>query len=493
MGRKSVNNFDIYADVAKRTGGEIYLGVVGPVRTGKSTFVTQFMQQVVLPNVTDQNEKQRALDTLPQSADGKTVMTSQPKFVPDNGVEVKFDDQSKIKIRLIDCVGYMVEGALGCNEDDKPRLVKTPWSNEEIPFEQAAEIGTKKVVCEHSTVAIVVTNDGTITEIGRSSYIPAEERVIYELKALGKPFVVVLNSKNPNDEQTQKLRVALQEKYGVCVLAVDVKNMDSAVISNVMENLLAEFPLKSIKINLPKWMRTFEPTNPVIQQIIGEVLQKTNDVKKMKDCDVLQNLFEDSQDICPCKAVIKNMGQGVVECEVEPKPQLFFTMLSQQAGENICDEYSLMHYIKRLSYAKTQFDRVEKALEMVDQNGYGIVMPEQKDMALETPQIFKQGAQYGVKLKASAPTLHIMKVDVNTTVAPIVGSEQQCEYMLSSFQENPEQIWDTNMFGKRMSQLVQESLCNKSGAMPQEVQNKLRKTVGRVINENKGGLLCILL
>lgn len=488
-----MNNFDIYADVAKRTGGDIYIGVVGPVRTGKSTFVSQFMQQVVLPNVNDHNEKQRAVDTLPQSADGKTVMTTQPKFVPDSAVEVKFDDQSKVKIRLIDCVGYMVDGALGANEDDKPRLVKTPWSNDEIPFEQAAEIGTKKVVCEHSTVAVVITNDGSITDIGRSSYIPAEERVVNELKSLGKPFIVVLNSKNPNDQQTQKLRGALQEKYGVCVLAVDVKNMNSAVISDVMESILSEFPLQSIKINMPKWMRTFEATNPVIQQIIGEVLQKTNGVQKMKDCDVLQNMFQDSQDVFPCQAVVKNMGQGVVECEIEARPELFFRMITQQAGEQISDEYSLMHYIKRLSYAKTQFDKVEQALEMVEQNGYGIVMPEQKEMMLETPQVFKQGAQYGVKLKASAPTLHIMRVDVDTTVAPIVGSQQQCEYMLSSFQENPQQIWDTNMFGKSMSQLVQESLRNKSGAMPQDVQNKLRKTVGRVINENKGGLLCILL
>lgn len=488
-----MNNFDIYADVAKRTGGDIYIGVVGPVRTGKSTFVSQFMQQVVLPNVNDHNEKQRAVDTLPQSADGKTVMTTQPKFVPDSAVEVKFDDQSKVKIRLIDCVGYMVDGALGANEDDKPRLVKTPWSNDEIPFEQAAEIGTKKVVCEHSTVAVVITNDGSITDIGRSSYIPAEERVVNELKSLGKPFIVVLNSKNPNDQQTQKLRGALQEKYGVCVLAVDVKNMNSAVISDVMESILSEFPLQSVKINMPKWMRTFEATNPVIQQIIGEVLQKTNGVQKMKDCDVLQNMFQDSQDVFPCQAVVKNMGQGVVECEIEARPELFFRMITQQAGEQISDEYSLMHYIKRLSYAKTQFDKVEQALEMVEQNGYGIVMPEQKEMMLETPQVFKQGAQYGVKLKASAPTLHIMKVDVGTTVAPIVGSQQQCEYMLSSFQENPQQIWDTNMFGKSMSQLVQESLRNKSGAMPQDVQNKLRKTVGRVINENKGGLLCILL
>ncbi|MBR5145483.1 MAG: stage IV sporulation protein A, partial [Clostridia bacterium] len=322
---------------------------------------------------------------------------------------------------------------------------------------------------------------------------PAEERVVNELKSLGKPFIVVLNSKNPNDQQTQKLRGALQEKYGVCVLAVDVKNMNSAVISDVMESILSEFPLQSVKINMPKWMRTFEATNPVIQQIIGEVLQKTNGVQKMKDCDVLQNMFQDSQDVFPCQAVVKNMGQGVVECEIEARPELFFRMITQQAGEQISDEYSLMHYIKRLSYAKTQFDRVEQALEMVEQNGYGIVMPEQKEMMLETPQVFKQGAQYGVKLKASAPTLHIMRVDVDTTVAPIVGSQQQCEYMLSSFQENPEQIWDTNMFGKSMSQLVQESLRNKSGAMPQDVQNKLRKTVGRVINENKGGLLCILL
>lgn len=488
-----MNNFDIYADVAKRTGGDIYIGVVGPVRTGKSTFVTSFVQNVVLPNVTDQNERQRVIDTLPQSADGKTVMTTQPKFVPDKGVKVNFRDDTSMCVRLIDCVGYMVDGALGANEDEKPRLVQTPWSNEEIPFEKAAEIGTKKVVCDHSTIAIVVTNDGTITELGRSAYLSAEERVVDELKKLGKPFVVVLNTKNPSDEQTLKLRDALEEKYGVSVLAVDVKNMDSGVIGDIMESVLAEFPLQSVRVNLPKWMRTFEPSNPVIKQILNEVLQKTQNLQKMKDCDVLQNMFSDSQDVFPCRAIIKKMGKGVVECEVDAKPELFFKMLSQQANEQICDEYSLMHFVKRLSYAKQQFDKIEQALEMVEQNGYGIVMPDQKDMTLETPEVFKQGAQYGVKLKASAPTLHIMKVDVNTTVSPVVGTQQQSEYMLSSFEENPEKIWDTNMFGKSMSQLVQESLCAKSTSMPQDVQNKVRKTVGRVVNENKGGLLCILL
>lgn len=488
-----MNNFDIYGDVAKRTGGDVYIGVVGPVRTGKSTFVASFMQNVVLPNVSDLNEKQRATDTLPQSADGKTVMTTQPKFVPDNAVKVTFDDDTSIKVRLIDCVGYMVDGALGASEDEKPRLVQTPWSDEAIPFEQAAEIGTQKVVCEHSTIAIVVTNDGSITDLGRGAYIPAEERVIDELKKLGKPFVVVLNSKNPADEQTQKLRHALEEKYDVCVLAVDVKNMDSAVISDVMESVLSEFPLQSIRINLPKWMRTFDASNEIIAQITDEVLQKTKDVCKMKDCDKLKNLFADSQNVFPCRAVIKKMDIGVVECEVESRPELFFKMLSLQAGENVGDEYSLMHYIKRLSHAKRQFDKIEKALDMVEQNGYGIVMPDQNDMSLETPEVFRQGAQYGVKLKASAPTLHIMRVDVNTTVSPVVGTQQQSEYMLSAFESDPQQIWDTNMFGKSMSQLVQESLCSKSTSMPQDVQNKIRKTVGRVVNENKGGLLCILL
>lgn len=488
-----MNNFDIYGDIAKRTNGDIYVGVVGPVRTGKSTFVSKFMEAVVLPNIKNENVKSRAVDELPQSADGKTIMTTQPKFVPSEAVSVRLKDDADISVRLIDCVGYMVDGAIGSTEDDKARLVKTPWSDEEMPFEQAAELGTKKVVADHSTIAVVITNDGSITDLPRSAYLPAEERVVRELQESGKPFVVVLNSRNPEAAETVKLRDALSEKYQVAALAVDVKNMDAEVVGDVMEAVLSEFPLERIQVNIHKWMQTLDSANSVIKEIIGEVAAKSADIVKMKDCDRLGEMLADSQNMHQCKAVIKKMGQGIAECELEARPELFFKMLTEEAGTQIDDEYTLMHFVKQLSHAKTEFDKIKQALDVAEETGYGIVMPNEADMVLETPELLKQGSQYGVKLKASAPTLHIMKVNVETTVSPIVGSQQQSEYMLSSFDADPKAIWETNMFGKSLSELVKESLCGKVSAMPSEVQNKLRKTVGRVVNENKGGLLCILL
>lgn len=488
-----MNNYDIYGDIAERTNGDIYVGVVGPVRTGKSTFVSKFMESLVLPNITEQNEKNRAVDELPQSADGKTVMTTQPKFVPSESVGIKLKDNLSLNVRLIDCVGYMVDGAVGAYEDDKQRLVKTPWSQKEMPFEQAAELGTKKVVAEHSTIAVVVTNDGSITEIPRANYVPAEERVVNELKALGKPFVLILNTSRPESQETEKLRSALAEKYDVTTLTVDVKNMSADTVAEIMEAVLGEFPVSSVKVNLPKWMRTLDISNSVIREIVKEVSDKSLAVKKMKDCDLLENMFEGSQNIYPCKGVVIEAGKGVAECEIQARPELFFKMLSEEADCDIGDEYSLMHYVKQLTFAKKEYEKVSRALQAAEETGYGIVMPNDDTMHLETPELLKQGSQFGVKLKASAPTLHIMKVDVETTVSPIVGSQQQSEYMLSSFEADPKSIWNTNMFGKSLSELAKEGLCSKVSAMPVDVQNKVRKTVGRVVNENKGGLLCILL
>ena len=488
-----MNNYDLYGDIAERTNGDIYVGVVGPVRTGKSTFVSKFMESLVLPNITEQNEKNRAVDELPQSADGKTVMTTQPKFVPSESVGIKLKDNLSLNVRLIDCVGYMVDGAAGAYEDDKQRLVKTPWSQKEMPFEQAAELGTKKVVAEHSTIAVVVTNDGSITEIPRANYVPAEERVVNELKALGKPFVLILNTSRPESQETEKLRSALAEKYDVTTLTVDVKNMSADTVAEIMEAVLGEFPVSSVKVNLPKWMRTLDISNSVIREIVKEVSDKSLAVKKMKDCDLLENMFEGSQNIYPCKGVVIEAGKGVAECEIQARPELFFKMLSEEADCDIGDEYSLMHYVKQLTFAKKEYEKVSRALQAAEETGYGIVMPNDDTMHLETPELLKQGSQFGVKLKASAPTLHIMKVDVETTVSPIVGSQQQSEYMLSSFEADPKSIWNTNMFGKSLSELAKEGLCSKVSAMPVDVQNKVRKTVGRVVNENKGGLLCILL
>ena len=352
-----MNNYDIYGDIAERTNGDIYVGVVGPVRTGKSTFVSKFMESLVLPNITEQNEKNRAVDELPQSADGKTVMTTQPKFVPSESVGIKLKDNLSLNVRLIDCVGYMVDGAAGAYEDDKQRLVKTPWSQKEMPFEQAAELGTKKVVAEHSTIAVVVTNDGSITEIPRANYVPAEERVVNELKALGKPFVLILNTSRPESQETEKLRSALAEKYDVTTLTVDVKNMSADTVAEIMEAVLGEFPVSSVKVNLPKWMRTLDISNSVIREIIKEVSDKSLAVKKMKDCDLLENMFEGSQNIYPCKGVVIEAGKGVAECEIQARPELFFKMLSEEADCDIGDEYSLMHYVKQLTFAKKEYEK----------------------------------------------------------------------------------------------------------------------------------------
>ena len=492
-----MGNYGLYEDIAKRTGGDIYVGVVGPVRCGKSTFITQFMQNLVVPNIEDKNTKQRTIDELPQSADGKTIMTTQPRFVPSKAAAIRVNDKVDMNVRMIDCVGYLIDGALGHEENQKERLVKTPWSDEEMPFEKAAELGTKKVIDEHSTIGIVLTTDGSITDIPRSSYVKAEERVVSELAAQNKPFVVVLNTKLPKSDDAKKLAKSLETKYGVPVMPMDVLKLNQNNIDEIFEKILLEFPIKSLKIKMPKWMQALSFNHPIISNVVEEVKKFGENANKIGQIDKTNVAFLESDDFEPVVVSSIKMGEGKVYFDVTPKPGLFYRVLSEQCDTEITDDFHLISYVKQLAHAKAEYDKIKLALADVKEKGYGVVMPNVEDMTLEDPEIVKQGNKFGVKLKASAPSLHIMSVDIETEVNPIVGSQAQSEemvkYMMSEFEQNPKAIWETNMFGKSLSSLVKEGIDSKITLMPVEAQRKMRKTLGRIINEGKGGIICILL
>ncbi len=492
-----MEKYDIYKDIASRTEGDIYIGVVGPVRTGKSTFITKFMQSLVIPNISSKLQKQIATDELPQSADGKTIMTTQPKFVPANGVKVQFKNKSTANVKLIDCVGYFVDGAVGHEEEDKPRLVKTPWDENEIPFEKAAEIGTRKVIEEYSTVGVVVTTDGSFSEIERKNYVQAEEKVINQLKALNKPFVILLNSAKPDSSNAQKIAEELERKHGVSVVCVNALTMEAEEICLIMEKILLEFPMSCFNVTLPKWMKSLGANNIVISELVDKIKERSYNMYKMKDYIELFSLIEDNNDFQSVNAVELRLGDGVVEYNIEPKPELYFKVLSNECGENIEDDCQLISYIKSFAKEKNAFLKIKDALLDAEENGYGVVLPSVEEINLEQPILVKQGGRYGVKLKASAPSLHIMKVDVSTEVSPIVGTEKQSEdlisYITGQIEDEPNKIWETNMFGKTLHDLVNEGLSNKISSMPKVAQGKLRKTVTRIVNENRGGILCILL
>lgn len=491
-----MSNYDIYDDIAIRTGGDIYLGVVGPVRTGKSTFIKKFMELSVLDKITDKNKLQRAIDELPQSADGKTIMTTEPKFIPNEAVEVSFE-KMRARIRLIDCVGYMVEDAIGHKEGERERLVKTPWSNNEMPFQEAAELGTTKVIQEHSTVGILVTTDGSITDIQRAKYADSEERVVKELKKCGKPFIIVLNSKNPQETDTIRLKESLEERYCVPVIACNVTKLKLEDISFIMERILFEFPVTKVRFRLPKWMRSLNSSSDIMNNILENIKKRSGDIYKMCDSNKLNNIFNECQ-YTESNAEIKcNLGTGEIELDCKAKDGLYFEVLSKECGRDIDDEYKLLSFVKKLAESYNDYEGIRKAMENVKECGYGVVNPTIEDMELAEPELAKKGNQYGVKLKASAPSYHIIRVDVETEISPTIGSEQQSEdlvkYLLGEFENNKKGIWETNMFGVSLNSLVKEDLNNKLGSMPQDVQNKLRKTISRIVNEGKGGVLCVLL
>ena len=492
-----MSDFNIYKDIAERTNGDIYVGVVGPVRTGKSTFITKVMEKLVLPNILDGYSKDRTRDEMPQSGDGKSIMTTQPKFIPNEAVSVKLDSDITFGIRMVDCVGYLVDGAIGHVEDDKPRMVTTPWSEEEIPFEKAAEIGTKKVITNHSTVAILVTTDGSITGIERENYLKAEERVVKELKEYNKPFVIVLNSSHPNSPETLSLVKNMSDKYEVKVLALDVDKMEMSEINQVFEGVLNEFPISKIAIKLPDWMQVLDYSNEIINKLIGNIKDFIDGIGKISDIPSNLNLFNENEYFEPNIDRTVDLGKGKVTLMVRPKADLYYKVLSKECNCDIKNEYHLMSYIKQLSIAKVQYDKFKDAIEQVKENGYGVVHPSLEDLTLEEPKMYKSGGKFGVKLKASAPSLHIMQVDIETEVNSMVGNEQQSEelvkYLMGEFENNPKEIWDTKMFGKSLYSLVNEGLQNKLMVMPQEIQKIMRRTLGRIVNEGKGGVICILL
>lgn len=484
---------NIYQDIAERTNGDVYIGVVGPVRSGKSTFVTNFMTKLILPNIADKNERKRAKDELPQSADGKMIMTTQPKFVPNAAVKLSLGDKATANVRLIDCVGYLVEGAEGHLDGDKMRLVNTPWSADPIPFEKAAEIGTQKVATEHSTIAVVVTTDASIGEIPRQNYIGAEERAVRELKQSGKPFVVVLNCTDPRSDSAKELSLALREKYGVEVIPLNVLSASGGELEEVLQCILKEFPVRRIALNLPMWMRALEKDNKFIAELLERVKKCCDDIRKMKDSEKLIAAFDGCDFAESVAATDLNMGSGAANYSFTPKSDLFFRVLSDEAQMEITDEFSLMSFVTGAAYAKRRFEAMKDALEQSDTNGYGIVYPKTDNMTLDEPQMVKQGNVYGVKLKATCPSYHIIRVDVNTEVSPMVGTEQQSRYLLDEYKQNPDAIWNTNMFGKTMADLAKEGLEGKCNAMPAEIKQKLTRTVSKIVNENRGGLFCLIL
>ena len=491
-----MNNYSVYRDIAERTNGDIYVGVVGPVRTGKSTFITRVMEQLVLPNMLDKNSVERARDEMPQSGDGKSIMTTQPKFVPNEAVAIGFDDVA-CNIRLIDCVGYMVDGAVGHLENEKPRMVSTPWSEEELPFEEAAKIGTNKVINTHSTIAVMVTTDGSVTGLNREDYIDAEERVINELKKSGKSYVVLLNSAHPNSPETVALAKSLSNKYESKVLPVNVDALNVDSINNIFAEILGEFPISKIAVKMPDWMKILDFGSDILQNLISIIKDVVANIEKISEIPDNLNLSVDSMDFETVIDKKIELGQGKVILMVNAKPDLYYRVLSSECNCDISDEYHLVSYIKQLSIAKVQYDKFKEAIDQVKETGYGVVHPDMSDLTLEEPKMYKSGGKFGVKLRASAPSLHIMQVDIQTEVNSMVGSEQQSEelvkYLMEEFENNPKEIWDTKMFGKSLQTLVNEGLQNKLLVMPQEVQNKMRKTLGRIVNEGKGGVICILL
>ena len=491
-----MEKFEIYKTIAERTRGDIYVGVVGPVRSGKSTFIRNFMEKLVLNEIEDPNDRERAIDELPQSGAGKTIMTTQPKFVPNEAVKIKIGENSTASVRLVDCVGYAIAGANGFKEDDgTDRLVKTPWSEEELPFTKAAEIGTSKVINDHSTIAILVTTDGSITGIDRKDYEKAEERVVRELQNINKPFIVLLNTKTPNDKQTLFLAKELEEKYGVTVAVNDVANIDADEIDGILESVLKEFYSKQINIELPAWVRALPADSSLIASIMKNVKEMTQNITRMRDLDNLNNLSYSEFESVAVGNV--DYGNGNATIKVDISKDLFYKMLSEECGVMIPDDFHLMSYMKHLTHAKTEYDKLKNALDQVKETGYGVVVPTLEEMTLEEPQIVKKGNGSQIKLRATAPSLHIMRVDVETEVCPAVGSAEQSEnlasFMLKEFESNPQGIWETNMFGKPLSSFVREGINTKINNIPTEAEVKMRKTMTKIVNEGKGGIICILL
>ena len=492
-----MDSFNIYRDIAERTQGDIYVGVVGPVRTGKSTFIKKFMDTMVIPKINNTYKKERAKDELPQSGSGKTIHTTEPKFVPNEAIEITIDDDVNFKVRLIDCVGYIVKGALGYLEEDEPKMVNTPWYEYEIPFEDAAEIGTRKVITDHSTIGLLVTTDGSITGLSREDYVEAEERVVEELKSINKPFVVVLNTKNINSPETETLKNDLEKKYDVTVQVMDVFNMTEKDIEKLFNQVLTEFPVKEINIDMPVWVEKLSPDHWLKKEFFKIVKGMCQNINKIKDIKPIFNDAKNTENLGASALEQINLGDGTAKMLLKPSEDIFYKVLSENCDVNVSSESDLIVLIKELNAAKKEYDKIKDALIDVKETGYGLVAPQLSEMSFEEPEIVKQGSKFGVKLKASAPSLHFIKADIKTEISPIMGSEKESEELVKALMEqydkDPASLWQSNMFVKSLEVLVKEGLQNKLYKMPEDVQTKIQKTLQKIINEGSGGLICIIL
>lgn len=491
-----MTDMGIYSDIASRTRGDIYVGVVGPVRTGKSTLIKRISESLIIPSIETESARERARDEMPQSASGKTVMTTEPKFIPETAATIKLDDGADCRLKLIDCVGYVIPGAMGLIEDGQPRMVMTPWSESPLPFEKAAETGTRKVIEEHSTVGIVVTTDGSIGELPREAYTEAEARVVSELKALGKPFVIVLNCARPNSQSAQSLSRELEEAYDVPVLALSCVDLNDNDIKEILRNLLYEFPVRELRFNLPSWLDVLDESDALRSTLVERITEVASSLRRVGEIRDAADALKDESGI-DGRLEKLDLGSGRAVVSVNVPDKIFYSILGEKSGFEIENERALLTIMTELADVKKKYDKVASAIDDVMNDGYGIVMPSIDDLTLEEPEIVKQPGGYGVKLKASAPSIHMMKADIETEVNPIVGTESQSEelvsFLLKEFEEDPRSIWESNMFGKSLHELVSENLNSKLAHMPDEARAKIAGTIQRIINEGSGGLICILL
>ena len=486
---------NIFHDIATRTNGEVYIGVVGPVRSGKSTFITRFMQRQIIPKMTDKEEITRVTDELPQSANGNVIMTTQPRFVPRNAVSVKIAGAT-MKVRMVDCVGYVVPGSTGHEIDGKPRMVKTPWSNDEMPFEKAAELGTKKVIREHSTVAIVMTTDGSITNIARENYIEAEEKTIAQLKKLGKPFVILVNSKDAKSTTAQSLATELGKKHGTATLAINAENLVEADVVTVMSAIVAQFPVTGFRVTMPKWLTVLDSKNEIIDEAITALRNHTAKVRRIADNDTTK-IFEKSHHFAALETTNIDMATGIVTYNLVAREDLYFKVLSSASGVALDTEAHLVAFLRHAGGISTEFNKLRTALDSARETGYGIVEPVFDDFKLDRPILHKSGRNFGLKFRATAPSLHLVRVDVGTDVTPSIGTRQHSEEMLNmvnaQFDQDPNSLWSVPIFGKKLESIVQESIHHKVNAMPDNTRNKVKRTLGKVVNQGRGGIICILL
>ena len=487
----------VYRSIAERTEGSIYIGVVGPVRTGKSTFIKRFMDLVVVPNIENEFKRERTIDELPQSADGRTIMTTEPKFVPNEAIEMILGDSARFKLRLVDCVGYIVEGAMGHLEDGHPRMVNTPWYDNVIPFEEAAELGTKKVINEHSTIGLVVTTDGSITDIPRVNYIEAEERVIKELKEINKPFIIVLNSAKAESEEANELRKSLEEKYDIPVLLLDCLKMELIDIENILNRVLFEFPIKEVNYHMPRWFDSLDYDHWLKKEIIGGIKDNVEEIVRLREVEDSAKVFLNLENIEKSELTDIDLSTGTADINFALKEGLFYRILGELSGQEIIGDYQLIGLMQELSESKREFDKIKDAIRDVKEIGYGVVAPSVDEIQLEEPEIVKHGGRFGVRLRASAPSLHLVKANIETEVSPIVGTEKQSEefikYFLDEFEHNPQKIWETNVFGKSLYDMVRDELQSKLYKMPDDVQNKIQVTLQKIVNDSKGSIICIII